>query len=244
MDNTPSNTYSPETAPDAEEATYYTMDEATRLIDSETRRWERAEAALNQARKDFDSRVTNHPLAQGNDAIIAELTAEHLPALEAAEREAERVADTVHANIRPIYDQTSRTQYAISPETYREIDARRGLIREDCDMLPFDRLADAVRYAILKNDTAAMYCYARYIPRRLSDGESGEWRDSAAKREKAELRRMLATIDGKLKDQTLSPVNARAGELLTKSGALQRAASKRRMAAQRYAFQSPGETKW
>lgn len=245
----PSNAYNPATGQDAEEATYYTLDEATRLIDSETRRLARAETTLNQARLDFDAQVTNHPMAQGEQGvgIRAELTKAHLPALEQAEQEAERIADTIHANIRTIHEQTSRAQYDISPETYREIDTRRGLIREDCDMLPYDRLADAVRYAILKADKAAMYCYARYIPLRLAVGErgtDGEWRDSAANQEKAELRRMLTTIDGRLKDTTLAPINTKAGDLLTKAGALQRGASKRRQAAQRYAFQSENELSW
>lgn len=249
MEQAPSNAYSSETATDDDATPDYSIAEMGPLLDSQTRELARAKGIIDKAQQDFDTFVTNHPLAQGEqgEGIRAELTKQHLPTLEAAEVEAARIADTVHANVASIYHQASRPQFDLSEEERQAIAIRGTDIREECDVLAYPRLVDAVRYAVLKDNRVSMACYAKYVPLRLAAGEhgtAGEWRDSAANREKAELRRLLTTISRKLADQTLTPIHAKAGDLLTEAGALQRLTTKRRQSSQRFAFQGDNDVPW
>lgn len=157
------------------------------------------------------------------------------------------LASIARAHLRGIYDQTAKSPYTLTPEEYRDGETRRDSIRQDCKVLTYPRLRDAVRYALFMGDKAALSSYARYLPLRIGDGErgdNGEWRDRAATREKNQLHKRLTVIDGKLKDQTLAPVNKQASDLMAKASKLDRAATQRAMQSRRYAFQFDNEVKW
>jgi DNA-binding protein H-NS len=240
----PSNLYNPDTGIDDDrEMTYLTLDEMAKMLTAEEARLARAEAEFEQARQAYDRNV----LSVENDVIRAELDAEHLPAMVEAEGRAAGKAGTIRANLRDVYDQTQRSQYLLTDAEHAAVAARAPMIRDDCGSEPLPRLVDAIRYAILKDDRPALYCYAKFAPRRLAEGtrdDSGQWKDTTSNRERAEIRRMLKAIDARLKDPSLAPINQRAGELLVRAGKLEGAATQRAMRQRTYGFQSPGEVAW
>lgn len=241
------NTYTPDVEAYEDEAAYLTIDEATALIEAESTRLARAESLYDEARRNFALDVANVPAVDGDegDRLRAKVLAKYLPALEEAEQEAAGIAETVHLNMAAVFNQTRQAQYDFSPEEHQLIEARRNIVKEDVANLNYGRLVGAVQYAILTGDRPAMALYSRYVPERLAYGEnSGSWQDTAARREKSELQRMLRTIDKRLKNDTLATVNQKAGDLLTRAGTLQRAAKRRELESRPYAFRSEGEVAW
>lgn len=225
-----------------------TLTDAERLLSTESSRLNRAEQAVTDARRQFDSLVTNHPMAQGDEGegVLVELTKLHLPALEQAESKAYDIAETVHANARAIAEQTGRAEYALTDDELRAAGARQTFIREDTESLPYGRLLDAARFAILKDDRASLFCYARYIPMRLEqDSRTGPtWSSDTSGSDRDDLKRLLRVIDDKLKDQSLKPVNTRASDLMVRAGAVRRSVTKKRPSETKYRFETGNEVAW
>lgn len=241
--------YNSEDASTLTDTPVYTMADAQKMLTTEADRITRAEQQLQKARQDYDQYVTRNPLTRGDggDSIREALAARHLPGLQQAEDEAAKVADTVAANAKAVYDQTARPMLTLSDGDMQTVSVRRELVREDCENLPLDKLRDAVRYAVLKDDKPSLYLYAPYLPLRLGMGTKdaeGEWRASGQTAEKAELQRLVWTITDRLQDTTVAPVNAKAADLMTRANKLRGTVSKRQATSKTYAFQSPGEVQW
>ncbi len=230
-----------------DETPFLSIDEMDRLLNDDTDRIDRAQRRLQEARRTYEAQVTNAP-----DSDIIEVReareASYGSALRAAEAEAEKLARIALTNGRGIHAATAKAQLTLSDEEWARADARRGFVREQCEVLPLHRLVDHLQHAIMKNDRALMYAFAQYIPLRVAAGDrddAGNGRRSPAEREKRELRRMLGVIGDKLKDPAFGPVNKRALDLIGRAGDLEREAGKRRREEERgqvkYSFQKPGD---
>jgi hypothetical protein len=137
-----------------------------------------------------------------------------------------------------------QTQLTLTPSEFAEATAKQAFVKEDAESLPAERLLEAVKYALLKDDRPALYLWQRYLPARLnrkpneSDGIFAAADDAV---HAAELRRLLSVVRQKLEDDSLIPVAKSASDLMVRAGKLSRSVAKSRQPSMQYVFQAANE---
>jgi len=178
-----------------------------KLSDAE-RRMEDAEGALMTARSVYDVQTQRYNFLTDSEAAAQKL--KHLPALEEAERRALEAAEATFELARDVQAASVDREPTLSDADMQRANARQPFVKEDCQELPLQDLADKLRHAMQTQDTALCWLYQRYGARRV---QSPLPADKSDPRAMSEVTALLNRLAGQLVDTRPRGVADRAKNL-------------------------------
>lgn len=164
-----------------------------KLSDAE-RRMEDVEGVLMTARSVYEAVTKRYNFLTEAEADAQRV--KHLPALEAAERRALEAAEATFELARDVQAAASvDREPTLSDADMQRANARQPFVKEDCQELPLQDLADKLRHAMQTQDTALCWLYQRYGARRV---QSPLPADKADPRAGVEVMALLNRLAGQL----------------------------------------------
>lgn len=198
------------------------------ILRDDRERIDRAGQALEQAQSTYryETQRGRHLSEEAHAAALRD----RMPALESAEREAQRVADVSRRNTMSIRTQIENPGLALSPADAERAAAMAGVAKLEAESLPLAELEQRLRAAIARDDKAAMYLATVTMPARLNGDDA---RPLGREREAAQaLRRMLSQARDVLRDASFDALHKETDGALLRADELRSKATKRRRQAE------------
>lgn len=223
-----------------EDVSKLTLDEMKLQLNIQSTLIYAADREIDHAAGDYEARIAS----ADSDNIRAAYEEEYLPSLRQVEAETEAVAAKADTIARAIFRVTGKAFPSLQDNEFPAVASRRELIKEQAESRRIPEVLDRVREAVLTQDRVGMFLWQNYVPTRLrADGESSQYAV-----ERQELRSLISQIETTLANPVFEPVNAKARELISAAGDLQRKASKRRRAeyvqSKPFSFQNSDDVAW